>query len=258
MATYVVGDIHGCFRTLECLLSELPFEKGKDRLWLVGDLVNRGPDSLAVLRWAQAAERKLGDRFVAVLGNHDLHLLASLAGYGRPYHQEALEEVLAARDRAEIEEWLAARPLLHREGDLVVVHAGLLPDWTIEDAESEARRVETLLRDKETRRELFRTGRVSEDRGLEALTRLRYLTRAGEVADFTGPPADASPGLTPWFEIEARSSAQRTVVAGHWSTLGLLIQDGLLILDTGCVYGGALTGVRLEDRAVFSVLSLEA
>lgn len=258
MATYAVGDIHGCFRTLTRLLEQLPFENGRDQLWLTGDLVNRGPRSLEVLRWAEAVSRDLGERFVAVLGNHDLHLLASAAGYGRPHHQAALAQVLEAPDRDMLLDWLAHRPLFHRRGSTVLVHAGLFPEWTLDDAERRARRQERSLGDAAARVELFRamaTDRGRTPRDLYGFTSLRMLTREGETTDYTGPPETAPVGYLPWFEIAERESRKSTLVVGHWAALGVRNQPSFLALDSGCVYGGALTAVRLEDRAVFSVPS---
>ena len=145
MATYVIGDVHGCLGTLEALFARLPFDAATDRLWMVGDLVNRGPDSAGVLRWARGKERELGERFVAVLGNHDIHLLARVDGTD-PRSRDTLDGVLAAPDRSELIDWLYGRPLLHRDGDVVLVHAGLLPHWSVDEAAELAREVEDALR----------------------------------------------------------------------------------------------------------------
>ncbi len=255
MAIYALGDVHGCFRTLVRLLERLPFETGRDQLWLTGDLVNRGPQSLEVLRWAETASRDLGERFVTVLGNHDLHLLASAAGFGRPHHQALLAAVLEAPDGGMLVEWLAHRPLIHRQGSTALVHAGLFPDWTLEDAEARARRLEAMLRDASARTELFRS--MASDRGqaprdLHGFTGMRTLTIDGEPSDYTGPPEQAPQGFLPWFEIPERKSRTATLIAGHWAALGLRLEPNFVALDSGCVYGGALTAVRLDDRAVFA------
>ncbi len=256
MATYVVGDVHGCLGALERLLVELPFERGRDRLWLTGDLVNRGPDSLAVLRWAQAASRDLGERFVTVLGNHDLHLLALLAGHGREHHEALLGPVREAKDRDQIEAWLAGRPLLHWDGAAVLVHAGIPPAWKVKEAEERAREAEEVLRDPAARLRYFTSGepaRVEET--IYGLTAMRVVTAPGGRSTFAGPPEQAPPGTTPWFDVPNRSAVGVTIVAGHWAALGLRLDETFLGLDTGCVYGGRLTAVRLEDRRVFSVAS---
>lgn len=259
MATYVVGDVHGCFKTLERLLFAIPFESGRDRLWMTGDLVNRGPNSLEVLRWATAASRSLGDRFVVVLGNHDLHLLSTAAGHGRPHHRAAFERLLAAPDRASLLDWLVRRPLLHHEGTTVLVHAGFFPDWTIDEAVRRGRAAEQLLRDDAEREHLLASiaerGRAPHD--LYGFTSLRTVDAAGNPVDFTGPPEQAPAGCLPWFEFPERKSREATVLAGHWAHLGLRVTDNFVALDTGCVYGGSLTAIRLEDRRVFSVPNAE-
>ncbi len=259
MATYVVGDVHGCFRTLERLLLAIPFESGRDRLWLTGDLVNRGPSSLEVLRWAQAASHSLGDRFVVVLGNHDLHLLSTAAGRGREHHRAAFERVLEAPDRESLINWLAQRPLFHRQGSFGLVHAGLLPEWSLDEAVSRARSIEAVLRDEEGRLDLLNSiaDSARAPRDLYAFTSLRLLDRAGEPCDFTGPPAEAPAGCIPWFSISDRASRTATIFAGHWAALGLYPAENFLGLDTGCVYGGPLTAVRLEDLEIFSVPNAE-
>ncbi|MCP4200450.1 MAG: symmetrical bis(5'-nucleosyl)-tetraphosphatase [bacterium] len=259
MATYIVGDVHGCFRTLERLLLAIPFESGRDRLWLTGDLVNRGPSSLEVLRWARAASLALGDRFVAVLGNHDLHLLSTAAGRGRPHHRAAFERVLEAPDRDALIQWLAHRPLFHRQGSVALVHAGLFPAWSLEEAASRARAVEIVLRDDARRKKLLDSiaDSAKVPRDLYAFTSLRLIDPKGEPCDFTGPPDQAPPGCLPWFSLAGRASRKATLVAGHWAALGLHVAEGFLGLDTGCVYGGALTAVRLEDMEMFSAPNSE-
>ncbi len=239
MATYAIGDVQGCDRTLGRLLARIDFDPAQDRLWFVGDLVNRGPDSLAVLRRVRA----LGDRAVTVLGNHDLHLLARFDGARRAKRLDTLDEVLAAPDAPDLVEWLRARPLLHREGAHLMVHAGLLSTWTVEVAEAQARSLEARVR----------LGDVCRgDAAMSALTRLRFVDAAGEP-DY-GPkfaPEEAPPGLRPWFEARG-AEADLTVVFGHWAALGLSIQPGYIGLDTGCVWGDRLTALRLEDRAVIA------
>lgn len=261
MATYAVGDIQGCYRTLRRLLERCRFDPEADRLWLVGDLVNRGPRSLEVLRWA----RDLGDRVTAVLGNHDAHLLGRAHGTRPPRSRDTLDAVLGAPDRDELIGWLRRRPLLHREGDLALLHAGLLPSWTLDRAAELAGEVEEVLSGPEPERLLralaearprpWREGLDEEDRWrvtVHALTRLRTCRDDGRVCEgFTGPPEKAPEGCRPWFELRDGLDAGVTVVCGHWATLGLRQAPGILALDTGCVWGGALTAVRLEDRKVF-------
>ena len=266
MATWVLGDVHGCFATLEALFARLPFAPDRDRLWLVGDLVNRGPDSLGVLRWAKGLAERMGERFAVVLGNHDLRLLACAAGIATPRGRDTLDAVLAAPDREELVEWLASRPFLHRDGDRVLVHAGLLPGWTLEEAERWAGRLEAAfagpLRPALLKPPAAAGGRdgVPEElrAALAAFTLLRTCTADGHLCPFSGPPDEAPPGCVPWFRIPGRRSARATVVFGHWAALGLLVEPRLIALDTGCVWGQRLTAIRLDDRAVFVEESREA
>ncbi len=265
MATYVIGDVHGCFDTLKALWPRLGFDARRDRLWLTGDLVNRGPRSLEVLRWAREWSERLGERMRVVLGNHDLHLLARHDGYAKARRKDTLEDVLAAPDREELLAWLASRPLIHRDGETLLVHAGLPPSWTPEEAEARARRVEARLRDPQRRRPLI-------DRNAEppsgdpaatlradlwAFAGLRTCTVEGEPCDFKGPPEEAPPGCLPWFRVPARKSAGTTVVFGHWAAMGMRLAADAIALDSGCVWGQCLSAVRLEDRAVFQHPAVE-
>jgi len=267
MATYVIGDVHGCSETLEELLARIPFRAGEDRLWLVGDLVNRGPDSLGVLRWARAAAAEMVERFVAVLGNHEVHLLARAAGVAEPRPQDTLDELLAAPDREALVAWVRGLPLLHRDGDTLLVHGGLLPSWTPDQAEALAREVEALLRSADGDRLLAcyaaRDGRFDDHcRGgdpaaragcaLAVLTLLRVVRPDGRPrCDFTGRPEEAPPGDLPWFAVPGRRSEGARVVFGHWATLGLHVEPPVHGVDSGCVWGGALTALRLDDGALF-------
>jgi len=239
MATYVIGDVQGCFITLERLLVRIDFDPSQDRLWFVGDLVNRGPSSLAVLRFI----RELDERAVVVLGNHDLHLIARSRGTRERKPRDTFDDVLEASDRDALIEWLLDRPLLHREGDYVMVHAGLLPQWSVEEAEVLARKAERKLREDQLGKSL----RVAVD----AFTRLRTCTASGEMClDFAGPPEQAPAGCRPWFEL-VEIPGTTTILFGHWASLGLHLGTNAIGLDTGCVWGGALTALRLEDRVLF-------
>lgn len=259
MPTYAIGDIQGCFDSLEALLGRFRFDSRADRLWLVGDLVNRGPRSLDVLRWA----RGLGDRAVTVLGNHDLHLLGVAAGVRPLRPRDTFAEVLAATDAADLLAWLARRPLLHREGSVLMVHAGLLPVWTWDQAERLAREAEGRL---SVEPALFQKRlspgaapelrRVAET--VAALTRARCLTRDGAlVEEYTGGWRDRPAGTFPWFDHPDRLLGEGTVIFGHWASLGLVVRPDIIALDSACVWGGDLSAVRLEDRAVFVQPSLE-
>lgn len=264
MATYAVGDVQGCMSSFERLLELIQFRPGHDRLWLAGDLVNRGPRSLDVLRWVRAA----GDAVVTVLGNHDVHLLARAAGVAGPKKRDTLDDVLAAPDRDALVEWLAARPLVHREGGFLLVHAGLLPAWDEDAAAAAAREVEAALRGPERARLLAEKGELPPGwrddlprwervkLSLAAFTRLRVCDAAGRIdVDFDGGE-DAGPrGFRPWFAWRARG--RETILHGHWSVIGFQSRPGRVALDSGCVWGGALTAMRLEDSAVFHQPSVE-
>ena len=263
MATYAIGDIQGCFAPLERLLRRIAFDPERDRLWLVGDLVNRGPDSLAVLRWAMAHDRAV----VSVLGNHDLHLLARYAAVIGPSSDETIGPLLSAPDADALVGWLGRRPLLHREAGYVMVHAGLLPSWTVDEAEGLARDIEAELRGPgrpaflhalyHQRPRRFAWELDPRTRRLVAtavLTRVRTVDAEGQAtARFKGPPEEAPPGQTPWFQVPGRASAGTPILFGHWAALGLWVEGDVMALDSGCVWGGSLTALRLEDRAVFAV-----
>ena len=265
MATYAVGDVHGCFASLRALLASLPFDEARDRLWLVGDLVNRGPDNVAVLRWARGTERRLGERFAAVLGNHDLHLLRRAAGLRGARPLDTFDDVLAAADRDELLDWLGRRPLLHREDGWLLVHAGLPPDWDADEAERRARQAEAALADPGRRRDLLaaHADRAAGERAgvaaaaVEALPNLRTVDAAGRPCDHSGTPQTAPVGCIPWFRHPRRASRGVGIVCGHWAALGFHCEDGVTALDSGCVWGGALTAIRLEDGAVFRQPALE-
>jgi bis(5'-nucleosyl)-tetraphosphatase (symmetrical) len=261
MAIYAIGDVQGCFITLERLLRRIDFDPGRDRLWLVGDLVNRGPSSLEVLRWAKS----MGRSVVVVLGNHDLHLIARAEGLREPRKRDTFDDVLEAPDRDALLEWLIGRPLLHREGDFVLVHAGLLPQWSLEEAEALAWEAQEALRSRrrypllESFEESGTSPRWGEDLKepqrlrlvVDAFTRMRTLTSSGELClDFDGPPRQAPEGCQPWFEL-CSFPPRATVLFGHWAALGLHLGRNAIGLDTGCAWGGSLTALRLEDRQVF-------
>ena len=256
-ATWAIGDVQGCLEPLLRLVARLELRPG-DRVWLVGDLVNRGPDSLGVLRWAMAQ----GDRVTAVLGNHDLHLLARAAGVRGPGKRDTLDEVLAAPDRTTLLTWLRHRPLLHRVNGRLLLHAGLHPHWSVVEATARAARAEAWLRGDRCGDLLtaLQPGARPDDALAEAvetvawLTRVRTCTLAGELCkDYAGPPDSAPNGQLPWFDVPGRASAGTTVVCGHWAALGLHLGQDVIALDTGCVWGLRLTAVRLEDRTVVAV-----
>jgi bis(5'-nucleosyl)-tetraphosphatase (symmetrical) len=257
-----IGDLQGCNAPLAELLAACDPD-GASPLWFAGDLVNRGPDSLAALRRVRA----LGERATTVLGNHDLHLLAVVA-CARPAHRsDTLGPLLAAEDRDALVDWLRTRPLAHLACGHLLVHAGVFPAWTPEQAVALGAEVGAVLRGPHWG-DFLRTmygnwpdrwddALTGDDRLraiVNALTRIRFVDATGRM-DFSvkeGAGA-APPGLVPWFDAPGRRSAGAPVVFGHWSTLGLVLRPDLVALDTGCVWGGALSAVRLADRRVFQV-----
>ena len=257
MATWAIGDVHGCYRTLRALLGRMDLDVRRDRLWMVGDLVNRGPNSLEVLRWARALDAEMGDRFQVVLGNHDLHLIARHLGVAGKKPRDTLKKILKAADAPELVDWLRRRPFVHLERiagrDHVLVHAGLRPGWAPEDVIKAASRLERKLRGPKAKSLLRRRNKKS----VVAFTRMRMLDRKGRTHDYSGSPEDAPSGLKPWFHAALRSCPEHTIVCGHWAALGLHLEPDLIALDTGCVWGNALTAVRLEDRLIARTRSAE-
>jgi len=255
---FAIGDVQGCYQELRALLARLKFSPDRDQLWFVGDLVNRGPDSLESLRFVRA----LADNALTVLGNHDLHLLAVALGSRRRRSADTLDEVLAAPDRDALLEWLLARPLAHFDagGDLMV-HAGLVPQWTVGTTLSLAREVESALRSDP--RALFDNMYGDEPRrwsdelsGAERLrfvinvmTRMRVCTSDGQIdLKIKGKPPPRHSPLRPWFEHENRRSRDARIIFGHWSALGFVQREGVVGLDSGCVWGGALTAFDLDSE----------
>lgn len=267
MARFAVGDIQGCHAELRALLNLCRFRSDRDELWFVGDLVNRGPDSLGVLRFV----RSLGDNAMVVLGNHDLHLLAvALGGRRKLRPDDTLDAVLAAPDRDALLEWLLTRPLAHHdpEANDLLIHAGILPQWSVAQVMQLASTVSQELQSDP--RSVFggmygnQPDRWNEHlRGadrrrvvINALTRMRFCTADGRIdlALKNKPDLAGSPGLNPdtylpWFKVPQRASQNTRVIFGHWSTLGWYDGDNVVALDTGCVWGGALTAVRLDESA---------
>ena len=224
MATYAIGDIQGCFTSFRRLLDRITFNPERDELWLVGDIVNRGPQSLATVRLIKG----LGDSVRLVLGNHDLFLLAVAEGITTLRPKDTIHDILAANDRPDLINWLRRQPLHHRKGSFFMVHAGLLPQWTIEEASGLAREVETVLAGADYRsflQALFHdpafqwTPSLNGSERLASiarvLTRLRTCTPRGEMSNFSGPPEEAPTGFIPWFRIPDRRSTDRTIITGH-------------------------------------------
>ncbi len=258
MTTYVIGDIHGCWVTLQRLLRKIDWDPQRDRLWLVGDLVNRGPSSLEVLSWAYDNR----DRLTVVLGNHDLHLLARAAGASkRP--DDTLDSILEAPGRDELLGWLRSRALMHVEGDTVMVHAGVHPAWTLEKALELARGttqrisavdgVEALYARRGTHWQADLRGDDRLAAALAVMTRVRVVDAVGRPRlRFTGSPEDAPDGSLPWYESGEVLRSGMRIVFGHWAMLGSSRHGRAICLDSGCHWGGALTAMRLDDERLFS------
>jgi bis(5'-nucleosyl)-tetraphosphatase (symmetrical) len=266
MATYVIGDVQGCCDSLESLVGQLPFSPARDRLWFVGDLVNRGPKSLKVLRRIISAER----RAISVLGNHDLHLLGLAAGARTTQPMDTVAGILRAPDANDLIDWLRRRPLAHVEHNTLMVHAGVMPHWTLRQTLAYANDVSARL--KSAHWADFIHEMVSNTkphwadgvRGqkrlraiLNTFTRLRYLNAAGHPEFKNKLAPDQTPRLTPWFDMPGRKTKKNRILFGHWSTLGLMVRPNIISLDTGCVWGRQLTAIRLEDHKLFIQPSLE-
>ncbi len=260
MAVYAIGDVQGCFDDLQALLRKLAFNGAHDTLWFTGDLVNRGPQSAEVLRFVAG----LGERAISVLGNHDLHLLAVAYGTARQRRHDSFADVLAAPDRNQLLAWLCRQPLLHHDAELgyTLVHAGLLPQWDLAQASVLAGEVEHALRGPacvELLEHMYGDQPDTWDDTLggwerlrlvvNAFTRLRYCTVNGRM-DLApvGAPGTQPSHLVPWFQAPQRRTRKLNIIFGHWSTLGTWQGDGVIALDSGCVWGRSLTAVRLDGR----------
>jgi len=261
MALYLIGDVQGCDRALERLLDTVSFSKSRDTLYFLGDLVNRGPDSAGVLRRLMA----LGDAAQCVLGNHDLHLLAVAYGVRPAHRSDTLASVLEAQDRSAMLEWLQKQAMslqIQQAGHtLLMVHAGVLPQWSSATAMALAGEVEAVLRSADLIDFLHHmygstpTSWSDELAGADrlrvivnALTRIRFCNAKGEMEFTSKEAASAAPaGFMPWFDVPGRQTAQDTIAFGHWSTLGKLTRNDVFALDTGCVWGGCLSALRLDE-----------
>ncbi len=258
MAVYAIGDIQGCFDELQQLLQQLNFDKQHDRLWFCGDLVNRGPKSLEVLRFVKG----LADRAVTVLGNHDLHLLAKAEGFGKQLAKDTLDEILNAPDRDELLTWLRHQPLLHHDAELgfTMVHAGLPPQWDLATAQACANELESKLRGPDYHEFIQvmygnKPDHWSDDH--EYIDRLRFITNVFTRLRFCyadgrlelkakGKPGTEKKGTMPWFDVPGRKSKKQRIVFGHWSTLGVGERKNAFALDGGCLWGGQLVALRLD------------
>ncbi len=253
---YLIGDLQGCCDAFDRLMAEVGFSPSRDRLLVLGDLVNRGPQSLRVLQRLKS----LGDAATCLLGNHDLHLLAVAAGVRRPHRHDTLAEILQSPERDAWLDWLRQRPLAALEAGWLCVHAGVVPAWDTDATLHLASEAQALLRGpdlpgflqvmygNEPRR--WQPGLKGADRWrfiINVLTRIRFCSAEGELEfDTKDGAAAAPPGFMPWFDVPGRATQSQPMAFGHWSTLGLVNRPDLLALDTGCVWGGALTAVRVD------------
>lgn len=260
MAVYAIGDLQGCYEPLRRLLKKIAFDAESDTLWFTGDLINRGPASLETLRFVYS----LGDNAVTVLGNHDLTLLAAAAGHVKPGRKDTLSDILDAADREELLLWLKHRPLMHHDTVLgfTLVHAGLAPQWDLAKAQSCARELESVLRSAAC--DDFLAQMFGQEPGLwrdeldgmdrlrcitNYMTRMRFCDRDGALAlKEKGAPGSQPAHLMPWFNVPWRKNADLNIVFGHWAALGYFSAPGVHALDSGCVWGGRLSALRLDDR----------
>ncbi|WP_290651027.1 symmetrical bis(5'-nucleosyl)-tetraphosphatase [Aquisalimonas sp.] len=270
MAVYCIGDIQGCNSELQRLLAQLRFNPLEDVIWFVGDIVNRGPESLDALRYVKS----LGDSAITILGNHDIHLLAAWRGHAQLKPADTLQEILDAPDADELLHWLRYRPLLHEDRELgyAMLHAGLYPRWTLSEARPLAREAETILRAPEAEFDAFMANLYGDHPNrwspeltgwdrlrfiVNALTRMRYCDAEGRLLmDYRGSPETRPHGHVPWFQVPGRKPVGEPliVVCGHWSTLGFAEGEGFVAIDTGCLWGGCLTALRLDgsrERTAF-------
>jgi bis(5'-nucleosyl)-tetraphosphatase (symmetrical) len=256
MSLYLIGDVQGCDAALGQLLEKMDFSPSRDQLVLLGDLVNRGPQSLAVLRRLAA----LGDAAQCLLGNHDLHALAVACGARTAHKSDTLQDLLAAPDADQLLDWLRWRDLAILKGGIVMTHAGVLPQWNAAKVIALGQETVKQIRQKDAKNffqsmygntpHAWRDDLLGSDRHrviINALTRLRFCSAQGEMEFATKEGAGAAPeGYMPWFEVPNRATQNTIVAFGHWSTLGLINRPNLIALDTGCVWGGCLSAMRVD------------
>ncbi|WP_462319876.1 symmetrical bis(5'-nucleosyl)-tetraphosphatase [Halochromatium sp.] len=269
MATYAIGDIQGCYDELRRLLDKAGFDPTKDKLWCVGDLVNRGPDSLAVLRWIKA----LGEQAIVVLGNHDLHLLAVALAGAPVSKKDTLDAILEAADRDELLHWLRHRPLLHHseKKGFTLVHAGLPPQWDLAQAQRCAREVESMLQGPdhvELLRQMYGNEPVRWSDELTGMDRLRFITNCFTRLRWCGADGQLllkekggleqpAAGALPWFRVPGRQTSEDRILFGHWSTIGFLAENNCWALDSGCVWGGRMSALRVRRKKPMTLIELD-
>ncbi len=265
MSTYAIGDLQGCLEPLLELLDKLNFNSSKDSLWFTGDLINRGPDSLKTLRYIMS----LGDKAISVLGNHDLHFLAVAAGHNRRDSRDTFDSLLAAPDLNDLVAWLRSRPLIHydQSRNMALIHAGLPPQWSIADAITYAHEIEDLLLNSNYQQLLgnmygnsptqWNNELKGEDRYrfiINCFTRMRYCTADGHLDfKYKNSPGTQAESLLPWFNLDARNNIDTVILFGHWSTLGFNHEQNTFALDSGCLWGGTLTALNVDNKKTISV-----
>ncbi len=272
MSTYAIGDVQGCYAEFIQLLDEINFNEQNDILWFVGDLVNRGPDSLKTLQFIKS----LGNNAKVVLGNHDFHLLAIANNIRKPHKKDTLDEVINADDASELLTWLRQRPLHFHDSELkfTMVHAGLPPQWSLQEAKELASETESLIRSQQfdeflnhmygNQPDSWSSSLTGNERYrfiINCFTRIRYVDQNGRIdMDEKGAPGSQADSLLPWYKIKNRKTMTDKIIFGHWSTIHLgneknFSQYNVYPLDTGCLWGGELTAMRLEDEKLLSVPS---
>ena len=258
MAIYAIGDVQGCYNELLRLLDFIAFDEHSDQLWFVGDLVNRGPKSLETLRFIKS----LGSSAVAVLGNHDMHLLAAACSVPSSNKKEALNQVLVAPDRDELIDWLRYRPLFHHDEHFCMVHAGIPPQWDFYQTKKMAETVQKALQGNDYKNLLKGMYGNKPDiwspilRGTSRLrfiincfTRMRYCDAEGRLDfNFNGSPGSQPNNLMPWFQVPDRKNSDMRIIFGHWSSLGYYEGHNCYAIDTGCLWGGQLTALKLGKQ----------
>ena len=258
MATYAIGDLQGCYQSFRCLLDKLQFNSDCDQLWLCGDLVNRGPESLKTLQLCF----QMRDNLISVLGNHDLHMLAVMHGATKPKRKDTFDDILQFKQRDTLAEWLLECPLLFENEGWVITHAGIYPDWDLDTARRCAREVETVLRDNSLRQDFFNnmygnqpdqwseqlTGQERWRTITNLFTRMRLIAKDGAIdLSFKKSPEMAPKGLTPWYQWQQRRPLEKKVLFGHWAALeGNTQNSDIIALDTGCVWGNQLSAYCIE------------
>lgn len=267
MSTYVVGDVHGCYKPLQALLEAIAFSPTTDTLWFCGDIINRGPESLACLRFI----KNLGNSALMVLGNHELALMTMAHGFLRPKAQDTVDPILRAKDKVDLINWLSTQPLLHHSSlhGATLVHAGIYPLWTLAEAKAYAKEAELAIQDHSTHTILFKNlfgnhpncwsiGLPNLDRLrfiMNSFTRMRVLTPDGKMNfTFKGPLHKIPEGHFAWYQLSPLAAQETKIIFGHWAALnGLFDHDKALGIDTGCVWGNTLTAVCLETNKQFNV-----